>query len=255
MSRNSMRDNLLSPAFAGSMYREDMLASARRVVAIAGCLGVLFTACAKPTGTGGGASASNLEVCNMLTKIAAAESRIDQRDLASMRARVPSLAEMSAALAETAPKAIRSEAQVLSDSIQLWRSTVEKLDLVLTPNTLYLWTTADSQAAGEKIRQWSLSNCAEPIDRETLRPGTLMVCLRADATTKEVQAVLSRTSTPSKTGKGYDLLDGITGVAAQPRAVSVELDPFITPARKAQLRTLLGAPPVAVVRENVDGCS
>jgi len=224
-------------------------------VAVAGFLGVLFTACTDRTGTGGGASASNLEVCSALTKIAAADSRIDRRDLASMRAQVPPLAELTAAFAEIAPKAIRTEAQALSESTQLWRSTVEKPDLVLTPNISYLWATADSQAAGEKIRQWSLSNCVEPVDRETLKPGTFMVCLPADATAKDVQAVLGRTSTPSKTGKGYDLLEGITGVAARPRAVWVELDPFITPARKAQLRTILGAPPVEVVRENVDGCS
>lgn len=237
------------------MYRQSMLASARRVVAIAACLGVLFTACRDGTGTGGGARASNLQVCNLLTKIAAADSRIDRRDLASMRAQVPALSEMSVALAEIAPKAIRTEARVLSESAQLWRSTVEKPDLVLTPNILYLWATPDAQAAGGRIREWSLRNCAEPVDRETLKPGTFMVCLRADATSKDVQAVLSRTSMPSKTGKGNELLDGISGVAARPRAVWVELDPFITPSRKTQLRTLLGAPPVEVVRENVDGCS
>jgi hypothetical protein len=232
-----------------------MRASACQVVAIASCLGILFTACGDGTGTGRRASASNGEVCNLLTKIVAADSRIDRRDLASMRAQVPALSEMSAELAEIAPKAIRTEAQALSENTQLWRSTVEKPDLVLTPNTTYLWATPDSQAAGEKIRQWSLGNCDEPVDRESLKPGVFMVCLRADATAKDVQSVLGRTSIPSKTGKGNELLEGIAGVAARPRAVWVELDPFITPARKAQLRALLGAPPVDVVRENTDGCS
>jgi hypothetical protein len=232
-----------------------MLAFGRRVGAIAGCLSVLFTACSDGTGTGRGAGASNEEVCNLLTKIAAADSRIDRRDLASMRAQVPALLEMSAALAEIAPKAIGTEAQVLRESTQLWRSAVEKPDLVLTPNISYLWATADAQAAGERIRQWSLSNCAEPIDREALKPGTFMVCLRADATAKDVLAVLGRTSIPSKTGKGNALLEGISGVAARPQGVWVELDPFITPAQKAHLRAVLSAPPVNVIRENTDRCS
>ena len=234
---------------------ECLVISARRVVAAASCLGVLLTACVGGTGTGSGAAGSNREVCSLLTKIVATGSRINGDDLVSMRAHVPALAEMSVALAEVAPKAIRIEAQVLNESTELWRSTIEKRDLVLTPNTTYLWATAESQDAGEKIRQWSVSNCDEPIDREALKPGTLMVCLRADATANDVQAVLARTSTPSKTGKGSALVEGVIGVAARSRAVWVELDRFITPARKTQLVALLGARPVEAVREGADSCS
>lgn len=82
-----------------------------------------------------------------------------------------------------------------------------------------------------------------------------MVCLRADAKASDVQAVLARTSTPSETGKGNALLEGVAGVAARPRAVWVELDLSITPERKAQLVALLGAQPVEAVREGADSCS
>lgn len=210
-------------------------------------------------GCGGGkeagpAASSNEEVCNLLTKMVAADSRIRRDDLASMRAQVPALAQTTAQFASSAPKAIRAEARVLNESTELWRSTIEKRDLVLAPDTLYLWATAETQEAAQTIRQWAVSNCSEPVDRDALKPGTLLVCLRATATSKDVQAVLARTSTPSKTGRGNALLEGITGVAARPRGVWVELDPFITPARKAQLVARLGVSPVEAVREGVDSC-
>lgn len=224
-------------------------------LAAAGCLVMLFASCAGGEATGYRAGGTPVEFCDVVTKLVAANSRISGKDLASMRAEVPGMATLSAQLVEVAPGALRTEAVALADSIERWQSTIAKPDLVLEPDTLYLWETPEGHEAGQAILTWAVKNCEEPVDREALKPQAVLLCLPASATSGDVQAVLARASTPSKTGRGVELLEGIAGVAAQRRAVRIELDPRISPERKSQLLHVLGAPPVEAVREGADACT
>lgn len=231
-----------------------MRAIARRIGATACFLGVLLTSCADRSETENRANGANSRVCDLLTKMTTADSRMDGNDLASMRAQVPALAELSTELAAVAPEAIRAEAEVVRESIKLWRSIIAAPDLVLKENTSYLWATDETVAAGEELRQWGVDNCDEPLDREALEQVTLLVCLPEGSKSNDVQALFSRVHTPSTTGRGNVLLEGITGVGARERAIAVELDPLITPERKGELLAILSSPPVESVLPDTDTC-
>ena len=216
---------------------------------------MLLACCAGGEATGYRGSGTGVEFCDVVTKLVAANSRVSGKDLASMRAEVPGMAALSGQLLEAAPRALHTEAVALADSIERWQSTIANPDLVLDPNTLYLWETPEGHQAGQAILTWAAKNCERPVEREALKSQAVLLCLPASATSGDVQAVLARASTPSKTGRGVELLEGIAGVAAQRRAVGIELDPRISPERKSQLLRLLGGSPVEAVREAADGCT
>ena len=81
-----------------------------------------------------------------------------------------------------------------------------------------------------------------------------MLCLPANAEADDVQALVARASTPSDTGRGNDLLEGIQSVSAQLRGVAVTLSPLVSPEQKAEIVAILGAPPVIDVIEGDGTC-
>ncbi|MGQ0832147.1 MAG: hypothetical protein ACT4OV_10755 [Microthrixaceae bacterium] len=188
--------------------------------------------------------------CDLLTDLVALESRTDFEDLDAMRGAAPATSALLTELLEVAPEEIGEDVVVLEGAVADWRRTIEDPTFELDPDTFYIWQTGPSQEASQRLRAWADENCAAGIDAEALRPVTLLVCLPAGSTSDEVQALFARTSTPSETGRGEDLLEGIQGVGAEQQGIAVELDHLITPERKAELIEILRAPPVVEVVED-----
>lgn len=193
-------------------------------------------------------------VCGVLTDLVALESRTDFEELASMREAAPATADLLADLTDVAPDEIIGDVAVLEDAVADWRRTIEDPAFELDPDTLYLWQTEPSQEAGLRLRSWADENCDARIDTDALLPVTLLLCLPSGSSPDDVQALFERTSVPSETGRGVDLLEGIQGVSARQQGIAVDLDHLITPERKAELLDILGMPPVVEVIENGDTC-
>lgn len=85
--------------------------------------------------------------------------------------------------------------------------------------------------------------------------AVLLVCLGPDASSADVQTLLSeRTSVPSDTGVGTDLVVGIIAVAVRTHGIVVELDPLITADRRDELIAMLEAEPVVSVDAGEGDC-
>lgn len=205
--------------------------------------------------TSGAPGADEEAACGVLTDLVALESRTDFEDLEAMREAAPATAALLAELSEIAPEEIAEDVAVLADAVTDWRRTIEDPSFELDPDTFYIWQTGRSDEASRRLRSWADENCSASIDAEALLPVTLLLCLPAGATTDDVQALFARTSTPSDTGRGEALLDGIQGVSAREEGIAVDLDHLITPERKAELLDILGAPPVVEVLEDAESCA
>jgi len=202
--------------------------------------------------TGEASGDDEVAACDLLTDLVALESHTDFEDLDAMRRTAPATSALLTELLEVAPDEIGEDVAVLEDAVAHWRRTIEDPTFELDPDTFYIWQTGPSQEAGQQLRAWADETCAAGIDAEALLPVTLLVCLPAGSSSDDVQALFARTSTPSETGRGEDLLEGIQGVGARQQGVAVELDHLITPERKAELIDILGAPPVVEVVEDDD---
>jgi len=200
------------------------------------------------------ASSASLErssdaACEVLTDLVAHESSTNFEDLEAMREAAPITAALLAGLAAAAPEEITADVDVLRDAVGDWQRTIENPEFLLEPDTSYVWQTAQSQKASQALIAWADDNCPAGIDAEALQPVTLTLCLPASADADDVQALFARTSTPSDTGRGEDLLEGVQSVSAHVRGVEVTLSRLISPEQKAELVAILGAPPVVEVIE------
>lgn len=89
----------------------------------------------------------------------------------------------------------------------------------------------------------------------TAEASVLLVCLGPDASSADVQTLLSeRTSVPSDTGVGTDLVEGIIAVAVRTHGIVVELDPLITADRRDELIAMLEEEPVVSVDAGEGDC-
>lgn len=207
-------------------------------------------------GSASGADRENSsdDACELLTDLVALESRTNFEDLQAMREAAPIIAALLAGLAAAAPEEITADVHALRDAVGDWQRTIEDSEFVLDPDTFYVWQTARSQEASQALSAWADDNCPAGINAEALQPVTLMLCLPTNADADDVQAIIARTSTPSDTGTGEDLLEGLQSVSARLRGVEVTLSRLISPERKAELVAILGAPPVVELIEGEGSC-
>ncbi len=82
-------------------------------------------------------------------------------------------------------------------------------------------------------------------------PPDLIVTLKPDASESEINTIFERVlGVPSKTGKGYALLDSVSGISradtdSNPRLL-VSFDPRISDAERERIRSLLSASPLVI---------
>jgi hypothetical protein len=217
---------------------------------------VLLSGCGGPrtpnlaaSGPSSSGSKSTATSCDLLTKMSTEESLVNNADLASIHDHLPKLVALADRLVRQAPSTLRADATVMADQVH------EALKLMSVPGFDPAHEgfpqTPKSLTSADLIRSWADSNCKAPIDRNANKANELVVCLAAGSGSDAVQLLLARTSTPSPTGNGDDLLPGIAGVSAGEDAISVNLDPFITPDQEAHLKEVLGSAPVVAIRESV----
>lgn len=210
--------------------------------------------CGAENGDSGQVADSGEAACDAILDIQGSASRIDTQDLESMRGGLPDVVAALDRLQAAAPDALRGDVETLAEQVDNWRDRIDDPDLRLDQDTFYRWDTPASIDAGSRIGLWASLNCVESVDARSATDRVIRLCLPESTDRDEVQSLFDRTKVPSATGQGFDLLDGIIGVASRIDGIMVTIDRFAAPERVDELMVLLQEPPVVATVEGDFDC-
>jgi hypothetical protein len=194
------------------------------------------------------------DACRVLAELTAVDATFRFDDAVQVRRDIAKSNELARRFVAEAPDEIRAEAVAQLRNLRRIRDVVA--DPAYSPSEAdgRSWQTATSLENAEAIATWGHDACPATAFRDVPTSERVAFCLRHGATSDEVSALMDRTSAPSPSGRGIDLLDGITSVANAGYGIWIEFDARTTEARRNELLATLGAPPVVDVRHGEQQC-
>jgi hypothetical protein len=175
-------------------------------------------------------------------------------DAAQVRADVAESIRLTDRFATLAPARIREAARQKVRQLRRMERIVGDPAYVPSKSDGWALQTDASLESSRRIGGWARDECPKAVFENVPQPEPVAVCLTPDASEDEVQTLMSRASVPSPTGRGEELLDGITEVANIGWGVRIVFEPQVTDARRNEVLAVLGAPPVVDVLRGEERC-
>jgi hypothetical protein len=192
--------------------------------------------------------------CRTLADLVKLDATFRYDDAAQVRADVAESIRLTDRFATLAPERIRESAREKVRQLRRVERITNNPAYVPSDRDGWMFQTDATLATSKRIGRWARDECPKALFDDVPQPEPVAVCLTPDASEDEVQALMSRASVPSPTGRGVDLLDGITEVANIGWGVRITFEPQATEARRNEVLVVLGAPPVVDVLRGEEQC-
>jgi hypothetical protein len=194
------------------------------------------------------------QACRALADLAKLDATFRYDDAAQVRADVAESIRLTDRFVAVAPVSIRDAARQKLRQIRRVEQITKKPAYVPSDSDGWMFQTDATLATSKRIGRWARDECPKGLFDDLPQPEPVAVCLNPDASEDEVQALMGRAFVPSPTGRGEDMLDGITEVANIGWGVRITFEPQATDARRNEVLAVLGAPPVVDVLRGEERC-
>jgi hypothetical protein len=194
------------------------------------------------------------QACRALADLVKLDATFRYDDAAQVRADVAESIRLTDRFAAVAPVSIRDAAREKVRQLRRVERIAGDPAYVPSRSDGWMFQTDATLATSKRIGRWASDECPKGRFDDLPQPEPVAVCLTPGASEDEVQALMSRASVPSPTGRGEDLLDGVTEVANIGGGVRITFEPQATDARRNEVLAVLGAPPVVDVLRGEERC-